>query len=414
VFTGIFGLSKLLGNIPASYFVDKYGRKPAMVCGLGLCAAGVGGIGLSLFPGFGTPWLFFCRLLTGFGVSAFTGGSFMYIADISTVLNRTRTFAPGMAAFQGGSALGPAIGGGLVHAVGMGATYGIVGVSFASLALMNYILLPETLDKSTLTPQPVGSGVKGSVVTETKIVPAGIDTTNSFPSIKAHPNPNVMKIPNHDNLLSICQKTLSSWRQLLTHTNIRDIVSLNCAYWMTISGVQMTLLPLFMVDPLHLHPSQIGISFAVMSIISVLSSYKIASLADHVGKIEMTILGALLVTGSVMCVPFATTFVQLIAILAPLALGSTAISAIPQAYISDLTLPHQRSNAMALLRAGGDIGLLVGAILTGVIAQYSSVFTAIQLNGCVMLLAVAAFTLRSKQLFKHRQQGSTSDVSKPN
>jgi MFS family permease len=80
--------------------VDKYGRKPAMVCGLGLCAAGVGGIGLSLFPGFGTPWLFFCRLLTGFGVSAFTGGSFMYISDISTVLNRTRTFAPGMAAFQ--------------------------------------------------------------------------------------------------------------------------------------------------------------------------------------------------------------------------------------------------------------------------------------------------------------------------
>lgn len=40
-----FGLSKLLGNIPSGYFVEKYGRKPSMVAGLGMCGVGLGAIG---------------------------------------------------------------------------------------------------------------------------------------------------------------------------------------------------------------------------------------------------------------------------------------------------------------------------------------------------------------------------------
>ena len=42
---GAFGVSKLLGNIPSGYYVDKYGRKPAMVLGLSLCTIGIGGLG---------------------------------------------------------------------------------------------------------------------------------------------------------------------------------------------------------------------------------------------------------------------------------------------------------------------------------------------------------------------------------
>jgi hypothetical protein len=47
---GAFGLAKLIGNIPAGYYVDLYGRKPTMIAGLGMCAIGLGGLGLSLLP----------------------------------------------------------------------------------------------------------------------------------------------------------------------------------------------------------------------------------------------------------------------------------------------------------------------------------------------------------------------------
>jgi MFS family permease len=40
-----FGLSKLIGNIPSGYFVEKYGRKPSMVVGLGMCGVGLGALG---------------------------------------------------------------------------------------------------------------------------------------------------------------------------------------------------------------------------------------------------------------------------------------------------------------------------------------------------------------------------------
>jgi len=40
-----FGLSKLIGNIPSGYFVEKYGRKPIIMAGLGMCGVGLGSIG---------------------------------------------------------------------------------------------------------------------------------------------------------------------------------------------------------------------------------------------------------------------------------------------------------------------------------------------------------------------------------
>lgn len=87
-----FGLSKLMGNIPSAHFVNTIGRKPLMVAGLGLCTFGVGGIGLSLLPDLGAPWILGCRVVTGLGVSAFTAGAFMFLADVSTALNRYHYF----------------------------------------------------------------------------------------------------------------------------------------------------------------------------------------------------------------------------------------------------------------------------------------------------------------------------------
>ena len=81
-----------------------------MIGGMVVCAAGLGSVGFSLDPTLGAPWLIGCRFVTGFGVAAFTSGAFMYMSDISTALNRTRTMAPVMSGFQVGTAVGPAIG----------------------------------------------------------------------------------------------------------------------------------------------------------------------------------------------------------------------------------------------------------------------------------------------------------------
>lgn len=70
-----FGLSKLLGNIPSSYYVDKYGRKSTMIGGLLLCSIGLGGISLisTEWGSLALPYLCACRLVSGLGVSGFIG-----------------------------------------------------------------------------------------------------------------------------------------------------------------------------------------------------------------------------------------------------------------------------------------------------------------------------------------------------
>ena len=144
VIISAFGLSKLLGNIPSAHFVNTIGRKPLMVAGLCLCTVGVGGVGLSLFPGFGPSWILACRVVTGIGVSAFTAGAFMFLADVSTSLNRARSAAPVMAAFNAGLAVGPALGGLLIQTYGIANTYFLVGGLFAMLSAMNHAFLIET------------------------------------------------------------------------------------------------------------------------------------------------------------------------------------------------------------------------------------------------------------------------------
>jgi hypothetical protein len=76
-----FGLSKLLGNIPSAFYTDRYGRAPVMVMGLGLCSVGMGSVGLTLDMGsLATYWLMMSRLVTGLGVSLFTGGRYVRLS----------------------------------------------------------------------------------------------------------------------------------------------------------------------------------------------------------------------------------------------------------------------------------------------------------------------------------------------
>ena len=365
-----FGLSKLLGNIPAGYLVDHYGRKPIMIGGLSLCAIGIGGIGFSLIPGLGTPWLIGCRLLTGLGVSGFTGGAFMYLSDISTALNRTRTISPAMASFQAGTAFGPALGGVMIESVGITPSYLFVGGMFITIALLNQIFLTETRIP-----------VKSHIIEST--------TTTSTPNLISNSKPK-------RKLLSIFTETFQSWNVLLKRNSIKDIVMLNGCYWIALSGTQLTLLPIHMVGPsFNLNASDIGLSFAMMSIVSVISSYQIASFADKYGKIQIILLGSSLVAISMASLPFATTFPQLLAVLAPMSLGSTALSSVTQAHISDLTTLKERSQALALFRTGGDIGLLIGAIFAGIFSDFTSIATTIEVNSAVISVAMLAFGYRS-------------------
>jgi MFS family permease len=356
-----FGLSKLMGNIPSAHFVNTIGRKPLMVAGLSLCTLGVGGIGLSLEPGFGAEWIMGCRVVTGLGVSAFTAGAFMLLADVSTALNRARSGAPVMAGFNAGLAVGPALGGLLIQTYGISNTYFLVGALFATLTTMNHLLLVET--------RPAEDGYV-------------------LPSLRGPPATSIS--PSRELLKNALQRATSTWKALLQDKVIRDIVLLNTAYMTAMTGTQLTTLQLFMVGPaLQFTSTEIGYTYAGMSVISVAMTQPVAYLADKHSKPLLSFVGCGLIATASLAIPFTTSLTELGMAVCPLALGTTILGSVPNAHIVNTAPREDRAQAQSLLRTCGDVGMLIGGSTAGIIGELTSVETAMRSNGFLLLTVVA-------------------------
>jgi hypothetical protein len=173
-----------------------------------------------------------------------------------------------MTSFQAGIALGPAIGGVSIHHIGIPLTYASCGALFAAIASINHFFLKETMPSSI---EAVPSTVK-SINNE-------IGKTKSDSSASS------------DGVLQSFRTAFSTWHEMSSESRLMNLALLNSFYWLTLAGVQMTILPLYMVSPVHmLGPGQIGASFALMSVCSVISSQPIAYISDKTGKVSVYLL----------------------------------------------------------------------------------------------------------------------------
>jgi len=121
---------------------DQYGRKPILL--FSLFGLSVSYIFLALAPTIG--WLFFSRMIAGIAGSSLTISS-AFIADISTVENKTQNFGLIYVAFGLGFIFGPALGG-ILGEYGSRIPF-IAAAILASLNwLFGYFVLPESLEKS--------------------------------------------------------------------------------------------------------------------------------------------------------------------------------------------------------------------------------------------------------------------------
>lgn len=340
-------VGKLLGNIPFGIVADRYGRKPFLVLGLGLMA--FSSVGISLASSF--EHLVLARLVTGFGIASFVTASTLYLTDLSTPLNRARTLAPSAVAFSAGTMLGPAIGGVLADALGLFETFLVVGSMFGASAAVAHFSLADVYK-----PPPL-----------------------------------------HPSVSQVLADTSQQWRELLAHQKLRQIFVLNALYWVAISGSQFTILPLMLVEDLHLSASQIGFVYAGVSVVNVLGGPPVAWAADRYGSRQVIIPGCLLLVGSQAAFPLLTAFPMLaFPALGVWALASTMLNTTPTAYTADVVPVSHRSQALALLRTSGDFGMLLGASESGVVAEMSSHAAALHVNAATLLLGTLAFSFNTR------------------
>lgn len=399
-----FGLSKLLGNVPSGFLVEKYGRTAVVTSGLVLCGLANCAISFIFLPGFGTPWLVFCRFLAGIGVSGFIAGGQMIMSDISTHLNRTRTIAPVMASFSAGTAFGPAIGGILVDTIGLTYTYATVGACFGLIALQNQLTMKETKRVKLLDQRPSSSNNTSTITSQTSSL------SPSSPSetiLKAKERPKMSS-----EILKSFKTASNAWKELLHIPQIKNMIILNTVFWFAMSGAQFTLLPLHLVsNTFNFTSFEIGSCFAYSSIVSFLASQPIAYLSDKYGKQKVMIAGMTLVSSSVLSLSFTSNLTELLVVLTPLAAGITSMNAATPALMTELTTSEQRAQGLSLLRTASDIGFLFGAVFSGYVASHFDLSTAFLTDGTTVLSAMIWFYLRNKLVSEASSSSPSSSLN---
>ena len=404
-----FALSKMLGNVPSAILVERHGRKPYLVHSLWLVGLGVAGLGLS------STWmeLSICRMTIGLGVAALTTASTLTATDVSTPLSRASSFSPVMSAFAAGAALGPAVGGLLCDEFGIRDTFLIVASSYGVVGAWNRVSLTETGNKGFwvegATKLPWHEDINGNTTKggDADMTESKITTTVS----------------------RALQETFDQWSCLINDRKVRPLVIMNGFYMMAISGTQMTLLPLLLTNGgpnstatgIALTASAMGYCYAWMSAVAVVGNPAAGRFADKAGKQTAIFAGGILTGAAMASVPTLCAYglmagdvvsldpndvnwPLLATALGAWSLGSALLGTSHVAAISDAVSDLKRPQALALLRSGGDVGFLCGAISAGVSADLiGDVGVAMQLGSAVFMGATGWFGLQALALHKLEQ-----------
>ena len=166
-------------------------------------------------------------------------------------------------------------------------------------------------------------------------------------------------------------------RSLQDSPELRRLCVANYAYWATLAGASMTVLPLVLATDLGglqaLGPGQIGALFAGQACISVVGAVPAASLADKYGPATMIPPALLVYAAAFGALPFASehSYEAVACAMALQACGSCLLGSAPSAAAVNAVPDKDRAAALAALRVCGDVGLLTGAAALGGVAAWA-------------------------------------------
>ena len=155
-------------------------------------------------------------------------------------------------------------------------------------------------------------------------------------------------------------------------------------------GMIWGLLPLLLLSK-HFTSAQIGILTAIYPAVWGLSQLATGRLSDSYSKKLLLFWGMLLQAIGIMVLIWAKNFAHFAAIGAILGMGTALVYPTFLSAISDYTNPLQRAESLGIFRFWRDLGYAIGALLTGLIADFLGINVSIL--GIGLLTALSAFVV---------------------
>jgi MFS family permease len=337
---GIFGVGRILVNIPAGMLADRVDRRWLMLWAVLAVVAAQTLTGLA--SGYWT--LLAMRLVTGIaGGVAITSGMSLLV-DLTTTESRGRDMAT-LQAFQliGGS-LGPVVGGLLAGPFGLRAPFFVSGIAAVVVVGWAWRVL-----------------------------------------VRVAPPPSAAR--------DCADPVRSSWFT-------RDMVGvclLGFSVFFHRFGGMQSLIPLIAYGSIGIGIAHMGLVLGGITLCNVLVVGFAGRLSDRYGR-KRVIVPAMALVGTG-CAALALSDSVAVFLAATLLTGLAAGfgGAAPAAYLADIVAPAARGTSVGIYRTFGDVGTMLGPIVLGVAAaSWGSAVAALTLAG-VVLATTAAFAVLSRE-----------------
>jgi MFS family permease len=185
---------------------------------------------------------------------------------------------------------------------------------------------------------------------------------------------------------SFRNKTLSSITQAGLVNNLND-------------GMIWGLLPVLLVS-LHYELDQVGLIVAIYPTVWGISQLFTGKMADMYSKKKLLFWGMLIQGIAILVLPFAPGSMLLILLSVGLGIGTAIVYPTFLAAIAAATTPLQRAESIGTFRLWRDLGYAIGAVLSGITADFFGIKSAILLVGLITLGSSLVIQVRMPKKIK--------------
>ena len=186
-------------------------------------------------------------------------------------------------------------------------------------------------------------------------------------------------------------------RRAFGHPAYRAALASNFANGWAVTGVRVSLVPLFVVEVLHRAESLAGLALSVFAAGTVAVLTFSGRLADSLGRRPPMLIGLVITGSATIWLGFTGGIPQFLAAALIAGAGTGLITPAQGATVADVIGSHTKGGpALAVAQMTADIGAILGPIATGLLADKLSYPAAFVLTGSVSLLAAVVW-LRSPE-----------------
>lgn len=348
----VFAAARLVSNVYTGALTDRIGMRTSICWGAGIVA--VSSLLVAGAPNYGA--LLALRGLGGVGSALFLNALLAFI--VRTVSRDQRARAVGMlqGAFLFGISLGPSVGGLLAEPLGLRWPFVIYAAFCGAAALVAYLFLPATDERPADVGAAVAEGPDGSLAAD----PRGFG-----PIWRAA-------------------------RQLCTdRTFVAALVMMGASRWAA-TGLRFSLLPVFGAEEIGAGPFLVGLALTVAALAQLAALWPAGRIADTIGRRPLAVPSYLAFGVVAATFGLVGTLPAFFVMVALYGLGTGFTSVVPPAVAGDI-VPAQRSGlAMGVLNTAGDLGVVLGPLVSGVLADHVGYGWGFGVAGVLLVVAALA------------------------